>query len=238
MRVLRRALACAFLLLVPGCGKEKATPAGESTSAAPEAALRSSVDEPAIATPRPTIVFLGDSLTAGLGLGEEEAFPALVAALLADRGLPVRVINGGVSGDTTAGGLARVDWLLAQKPALVFVALGANDGLRGQSLDSIEGNLRGIVAASRAAGAEVVLGGMKMPPNYGPEYARGFEQLYPRLARELDLPLLPFLLAGVAADPALNQADGIHPTAEGQRRIAVLVADEIEPLVRDLVTRN
>lgn len=198
-------------------------PAPASVTAAPAPA--------AAAFTGPTVVFLGDSLTAGLGLGEEAAYPALVGSLLAERGRPVRIVNGGVSGDTTAGGLARVDWLLALEPEIVVVALGANDGLRGQPVASIEANLREIVRRSRAAGARVVLAGMKMPPNYGPDYTRDFEALYARLARELDLPFLPFLLEGVAADPKLNQEDGIHPTAEGQRRIAALVADLLEPLI-------
>lgn len=183
---------------------------------------------------RPTVVFLGDSLTAGLGLGEEEAYPALVGELLAERGLPIRVVNAGVSGDTSAGGLARLDWLLSQRPAIVFVALGANDGLRGQPVAAIAANLEAIVERSRAAGARVVLAGMKMPPNYGPEYTRDFEALYGALAQRERLPFLPFLLEGVAADPALNQPDGIHPTAEGQRRIAAAVAAQLEPVLHAL----
>ena len=183
---------------------------------------------------RPTVVFLGDSLTAGLGLGEEEAYPALVGEMLAERGLPIRVVNAGVSGDTSAGGLARLDWLLSQRPAVVFVALGANDGLRGQPVAAIAANLEAIVERSRTAGARVVLAGMKMPPNYGPEYTRDFEALYGALAQRERLPFLPFLLEGVAADPALNQPDGIHPTAEGQRRIAAAVAARLEPVLHSL----
>lgn len=179
----------------------------------------------------PRVVFLGDSLTAGLGLGEEAAYPAIVGELLAERGVPVRVVNAGVSGDTSAGGLARVDWLLSLAPDVVVVALGANDGLRGQPVVSIEANLREIVRRARAAGARVVLAGMKMPPNYGPDYTRDFEALYARLARELQLPFIPFLLEGVAADPKLNQVDGIHPTAEGQRIVARLVADALQPVL-------
>lgn len=180
------------------------------------------------------MVFLGDSLTAGLGLGEEEAYPALVGEILAAHGLPIRVVNAGVSGDTSAGGLSRLDWLLSQRPAIVFVALGANDGLRGQPVAAIAANLEAIVERSRAAGARVVLAGMKMPPNYGPEYTRDFEALYGELAKRERLPFLPFLLEGVAADPGLNQPDGIHPTAEGQRRIAAAVAARLEPELRNL----
>ena len=180
----------------------------------------------------PRVVFLGDSLTAGLGLGEEEAYPALVGGLLAQRGIVVRIVNAGVSGDTSAGGLARVDWVLSLQPEILVVALGANDGLRGQPVDSIAANLREIVRRARAAGSRVLLVGMKMPPNYGPEYTRDFEAIYARLAREFDLPFLPFLLEGVATIPQLNQPDGLHPTAEGQRKIADLVVQALLPLLR------
>ena len=180
----------------------------------------------------PRVVFLGDSLTAGLGLGEEEAYPALVGGLLAQRGIVVRIVNAGVSGDTSAGGLARVDWVLSLQPEILVVALGANDGLRGQPVDSIAANLREILRRARAAGSRVLLVGMKMPPNYGPEYTRDFEALYARLAREFDLPFLPFLLEGVATIPQLNQPDGLHPTAEGQRKIADLVVQALLPLLR------
>jgi acyl-CoA thioesterase-1 len=185
---------------------------------------------PAAAGP-PVVVFLGDSLTAGFGLAADEAFPALVAASLAARGTPIRAINAGVSGDTTAGGLRRLDWALRSRPQVVVVALGANDGLRGQPLEAIEANLRAIVERCRAAGAKVLLAGMLMPPNYGGAYASGFAAIYPRLAKELGLPLVPFLLEGVAGRPELNQADGIHPTAEGQK----LVARQLEPYLAELV---
>jgi acyl-CoA thioesterase-1 len=189
---------------------------------------------PATASPAgslPVVVFLGDSLTAGFGLAAEEAFPALVAAALAARGAPIRAINAGVSGDTTAGGLRRLDWALKSRPQVVVVALGANDGLRGQPLRSIEDNLRAIVERARAAGARVLLVGMLMPPNYGGEYASGFAAIYPRLAKQLGVPLVPFLLEGVAGHPELNQPDGIHPTAEGQR----IVAQNVEPFLAELV---
>lgn len=225
---------------VGGCRREVAreapVPVAQSVAAAPAAtaaAARSAAGSPSIppAADAPQVVFLGDSLTAGLGLGEEAAYPAIVGELLAQRGVAVRIVNAGVSGDTSAGGLARVDWLLSLHPDIVLLALGANDGLRGQPVASIEANLREIVRRARAAGARVVLAGMKMPPNYGPDYTRDFEALYARLARELELPFLPFLLEGVAADPKLNQADGIHPTAEGQRIVAGLVADALQPLL-------
>lgn len=197
----------------------------------------SAVARPAAAESSPLVVFLGDSLTAGYGLGEEEGFPALVGAELAKRGLAIRVVNAGVSGDTSAGGLARLDWLMQQRPRIVVVGLGANDGLRGLPLERTEANLRQIVRTVRASSAEVLLLGMRIPPNYGPDYAGAFAALYPRLARELEVPLVPFLLAGVAAQPELNQADGIHPTAEGQRLVAANVLPQLEPIVRRVLAR-
>jgi acyl-CoA thioesterase-1 len=175
----------------------------------------------------PLVVFLGDSLTAGLGLDENQAYPALLDRDLRKDGVPARVINAGVSGDTTAGGLARIGWLLRQHPALVVVGLGANDGLRGQPLAEVEANLRQIIQRSRTAGARVLLLGMRLPPNYGP-YAGQFTALYPKLAKELDVPLVPFLLDKVGGIRNLNQADGIHPTAEGQEIVARNVLPYLE----------
>jgi len=177
----------------------------------------------------PLVVFLGDSLTAGPRLARDEAFPALVHDRLEADGVAVRVINAGVSGDTSAGGRARLDWLLDQEPDVVFVALGANDGLRQRAIDGIRSDLRTIVQRIRAHGAVPLLAGQKLPPNYGPAYTRAFAELYPELARDLDVPFLPFLLEGVAAEPGLNLPDGLHPNARGHRRIAELVL----PLVRE-----
>ncbi len=235
----RPLLALAMLVAVVSnlaCRREPEAGATASPSPpikAPAAPAGSAAPPVAVPAPSatPQIVFLGDSLTAGLGLGEEAAFPARVGELLAGRGLGVRIVNAGVSGDTSAGGVARIDWLLSLHPQIVVVALGANDGLRGQPVASIEANLREIVRRARAAGAQVVLAGMKMPPNYGPAYTRDFEALFARVAAEFELPFIPFLLEGVAADPQLNQADGIHPTAEGQRKIALLVERELLPLL-------
>ena len=233
-RISDAVLKLALLVVVfslGGCRRDAvpAAPAPPAPAAASVAAAPAAVAAAAAAAPQ--VVFLGDSLTAGLGLGEEAAFPAIVGELLAERGVPARIVNAGVSGDTSAGGLARVDWLLSLHPDVLVLALGANDGLRGQPVAGIETNLREIVRRARAAGAQVLLAGMKMPPNYGPDYTRDFEALYSRLARELDLAFVPFLLAGVAADPKLNQADGIHPSAEGQRIVARLVADALQPML-------
>lgn len=182
----------------------------------------------------PLVIFLGDSVTAGYGLAVDEAYPARVAELLASSGAPIRAVNAGVSGDTSAGGLERLERLLAQKPAVVVVELGANDGLRGQPVDGIAANLHEIVARAQAAGARVIVAGMRIPPNYGAEYAEAFAAIYPAIARETGATLLPFLLADVAGHPELNQADGIHPTAEGQRRVARTLAATLEPVLRGL----
>lgn len=168
----------------------------------------------------PVVIFLGDSLTAGLGLGEEQAFPARIAERLREAGTPIRLVNAGVSGDTSAGGLRRLPWLLRQHPDVLVVGLGANDGLRGLPLAGVEANLREIVRLAREAGARVLLLGMRIPPNYGGDYAGGFAALYERVAQDLDVPLVPFLLEGVGGDPDLNLPDGIHPNPEGHDRVA------------------
>lgn len=179
---------------------------------------------------RVLVVFLGDSLTAGYGLEEEQAHPALIEERLLAEGWPVRVVNAGVSGDTTAGGLSRLDWLLRQRPDILVVSLGANDGLRGLPLSSSEENLRRIVEGAIDAGVRVLLTGMLMPPNYG-AYADDFAAIYPRLAEELETPLVPFLLDGVADRPDLVLADGLHPNAEGQMVLAETVLPHLRPLV-------
>jgi acyl-CoA thioesterase-1 len=166
------------------------------------------------------IVALGDSLTAGFGVLPEEAWPALIEVRLKREGYPYRVVNAGVSGDTTAGGLRRVDWVLRNRPDVAVVALGANDGLRGLGTDAMEANLLGIVERLRAGGARVLVAGMEVPPNYGAAYARAFRGVFPDVARRTGVPLMPFLLDGVAADSRLNLSDGIHPNAAGHRAIA------------------
>jgi acyl-CoA thioesterase I len=177
------------------------------------------------------VVVLGDSLTAGLGVAADEAFPARLQARIRAEGYAYRVTNAGVSGDTTAGGLRRVDWVLRANPEIVIVALGANDGLRGQSPQAIRANLEEIVARLQAAGARVLLVGMRLPPNYGADYTKEFEAIFPAVARRAKVALMPFLLDGVAADPRLNQADGIHPTAAGQQ----IMADRVWPYLRPLL---
>jgi acyl-CoA thioesterase-1 len=170
---------------------------------------------PSASDTRPRIVAFGDSLTAGLGVQVGESYPAQLQRRLDDLKYPYRVINAGVSGDTTAGGLRRVPWILKNEPELVILELGANDGLRGLSVDQTKSNLRQIVKQLKEAGAAVVLAGMKLPPNYGEDYTTRFEAIYPALAQEYHLPLIPFFLEGVGGASSLNQADGIHPTKEG-----------------------
>lgn len=181
----------------------------------------------------PLIIFLGDSLTAGYGLSEEQAFPALVGAQLEAEGIQVEIVNAGISGDTTAGGVSRLDWLLTQKPDVMVVELGANDGLRGLSLEETVANLDDILRRCQEAGAKVLLIGMKIPPSYGSDYAGDFEKLFERLASQHGVAAMPFLLAGVAADPELNQGDGIHPNAEGQRRVAANLVPYLLPLLEE-----
>jgi acyl-CoA thioesterase-1 len=176
------------------------------------------------------IVAFGDSLTAGYGVAPEEAWPALVEARLRRESYGYRVVNAGVSGDTTAGGLRRVDWVLRARPAVVVLALGANDGLRGLPLQPMRDNLAAIVERLRAGGARVLLAGMQLPRNYA-GYAREFERAFPEVARRTGVPLMPFLLEGVALDVRLNQADGIHPNAAGHRVMAERVWPYLVPLL-------
>lgn len=161
------------------------------------------------------LAFLGDSLAAGYGVKPEQAIPARLEAALKAQGRNVAVINHGVSGDTTAGGLERLDWMLADKPDIVIVELGANDALRALDPATAERNLEAIIAKLKVAGVTVWLAGMLAPRNFGPEYTRQFDGLYTRLAEKHKVPLYPFFLDGVAQDPALNQGDGIHPNPKG-----------------------
>jgi len=177
------------------------------------------------------IAVLGDSLAAGYGVKPEQSFPARLGVALKAQGRNVEVLNHGVSGDTTAGGLDRVDWMLADKPDIVLVALGGNDGLRGSDPGQAERNLDAIVTKLKAANVAVWLAGMLAPRNFGPEYTTAFDGMYKRLADKHGVPLYPFLLDGVAADPAFNQPDGIHPNAKG---VDVLVEKLVPFLSKNL----
>ena len=179
------------------------------------------------AVDRVSVLALGDSLTAGYGLAQEDSFPAQLEKSLVSSGHPVRVINAGVSGDTTAGGLARLEWALADKPHIVIVELGANDALRGLNPAQTYANLDQILARLQRAGCVVVLAGMKAPKNLGPGYSAEFDQIYPDLAKRYDVLFYPFFLEGVATVFDLNQADGIHPNPAGVR----LIVKGIQPLI-------
>jgi acyl-CoA thioesterase-1 len=181
----------------------------------------------------PSIVAFGDSLTAGFGVAIEDAYPSRLERRLREEGYVYRVVNAGVSGDTTAGGLRRVDWVLKAQPRIVILELGANDGLRGLSPDRTRENLAQIIERLQAADATVILAGMRVPANYGAEYTRAFEAVFPELARRYRLAFIPFFLDGVATEPALNQSDGLHPTADGYR----VIVDRIWPQIRPLLTR-
>lgn len=194
----------------------------------------------AVATEPLSVVILGDSLTAGFGLEEEEAFPALLDERFKRENLPVRVVNAGLSGDTTSGGLRRLSWIMKQRCDVLLIALGGNDGLRGVPTAVTEDNLRSIIkqARTKSPGVEIVLAGMKVPPNLGASYTDGFEELFPRVAREENVTLIPFLLEGVGGERRLNQPDGIHPTAEGQRMIAETVYRSLLPVVQEVLARH
>ncbi|HTY79397.1 MAG TPA: arylesterase [Candidatus Bathyarchaeia archaeon] len=188
---------------------------------------------PTAAAAEGVIVAFGDSLTAGLGVKPEQSYPARLEARLRAEGYSYRVVNAGVSGDTTAGGLRRIDWALRNKPDVVIVALGANDALRALDLGSVHANLDAIVVRFQKAGVRVLLAGMEVPPNYGARYARDFRAIYADVARKRGVAFMPFLLDGVAANPALNQPDGIHPTAEGY----AVIVNRLWPYLRPLLVR-
>jgi acyl-CoA thioesterase-1 len=194
---------------------------------------------PADPPPRPDgergrVVFLGTSLTAGLGLDPANAYPALIQAKIDSAGLPYTAVNAGVSGETSAGALRRIDWLLQQPAAVLVIETGANDALRGLDLDTMSANIQAIIDHARKLDPPpaIVLVGMRAPPNLGPDYARRFRAVFPALAEKNEIPLVPFLLDGVAGRPSLNQGDMIHPTAQGQRIMAETVWRVVGPVLK------
>lgn len=218
-----------FALALGSCGGGSPSPAQSAPPAQPAQPARPA--SPA-ATARPRIVFLGDSITAGLGLAVDQSFPSLIGKRLKDNGLDYEVINAGVSGDTSAGGLRRVDWSLDGDVKVLIVALGGNDGLRGLPPAEMKKNLAAVLDRAKARRIAVILAGMEAPPNNGVDYAREFRNVYADLAKEYQVHFIPFLLQGVAGDASLNQADGIHPNVRGAEIVADLVWQELEPLAR------
>ncbi len=216
----RLRVAAALAVLAAGCGGDD-VPVADRAPPAPATGERG------------RIVFLGTSLTAGLGLDPDQAYPALIQRKLDAAGLRYEAVNAGVSGETSAGARRRVDWLLQQPAAVLVIETGANDGLRGLEVDSMRSNIQAMIdeAEAKAPKPVVVLVGMRAPPNLGFTYSRQFEKVFPELAKENELPLVPFLLDGVAGRPSLNQADMIHPTADGQRLMAETVWKVLEPVL-------
>lgn len=182
------------------------------------------------------ILFLGDSITAGYGLDLEQAYPALIQEKIDAKRWQFKVVNAGQSGDTSAGGLSRIDWLLRNRVDVLVLELGANDGLRGLPVETTRKNLQAIMDRTKAKypGAKIVISGMKVPPNMGREYGAQFEAIYPALAKKNQVPLIPFVLEGVGGVRELNLPDGMHPTAKGHKIVAANVWKVLEPVLRSL----
>jgi acyl-CoA thioesterase-1 len=228
---------CAVACAMAACGRSTADPPGDRARTT-ESGTASHVARAPAPVARPRVVALGDSLTAGLGLQPDEAYPALLQQKITSAGLDFEVVNAGVSGDTSAGGLRRLDWALAGDVRVLILALGANDGLRGLQVSELKKNLAAIIEQAQARGIAVLLAGMEAPPNFGRAYVVEFHQVYPDLAREYGLPHVPFLLEGVAGISTLNQRDGIHPTGEGARLIADNVWTVLEPILEKTSPRG
>lgn len=225
---------CVALAFTAGCSHEAVN---TSRNSKPEAAAAPVVaSKPLKVDSRPAIVIFGDSLSAGFGLDPGLSYPDHLQELLDAQGYHYRVVNQGLSGDTSSGGLARIDECLTEKPRIVVVELGGNDGLRGIPTAITRANLDAIIQKSQAAGARVVLAGITLPRNYGPDYIKDFDRIYPGLAQKYHTPLIPFLLQGLASPagmvPGMIQADGIHPTAKGTPIIARTVMAKLEPLLK------
>ncbi len=208
-------------------GNRKSDPKSESPTP-------TSVEDESVARPdRKTIIFFGNSLTAGMGLEPEQAFPARIGEKIDSLGLDYLVVNAGISGETTASGESRISWLMREKVDIFVLELGANDGLRGIPLSETRENLQAIIdtVKNHNPDVKIVLAGMQIPPNMGPEYTAEFRSIFPELAEKNEAYLIPFLLEGVAGNPKLNQADGIHPTEEGQRKVAQNVWTIMRPIL-------
>ena len=230
---MRALLPLILAIAVASCGRDQAKPASQTSASGREGGQPSaSVQSAPASAAKPRIVFLGDSLTAGLGLATDKSYPSLIGKRVKDRGFDFEVVNAGVSGDTSAGGLRRVDWSLDGDVRVLVVALGGNDGLRGLSIEDMKKNIGAILERAKARGIPVILAGMEAPPNFGDDYTKAFRGVYADLAKEYSVTLIPFLLQGVAGDAALNQADGIHPNVRGAELVADIVWKELEPVLR------
>ena len=218
------------LVFTIGCSRQAESP--QPAGPVPAAPATPQAPKAPDAPQAPKIVFLGDSLTAGLGLPSTQSFPSLIGQKLKEKGLEYEIVNAGVSGDTSAGGLRRLDWSLDGNVRVLILALGANDGLRGLATSEMKKNLAAVLDRARERNVPVILAGMEAPPNYGPDYTREFRNVYSDLAAEYKVRFIPFLLQGVAGNASLNQGDGIHPNTRGAEIVADLVWKELEPELR------
>lgn len=223
-------------LAVAACGSRADEGGTHSAPSTQHSAFSTPHSGPEAPSARRKIVVLGDSLTAGLGLPLAQAYPTLLQQKLDAARLRYEIVNAGVSGDTSAGGLSRLDWSLQGDVRILIVALGGNDALRALPVTQLSDNLAHIIEAAQQRGIHVILAGMEAPTNWGREYDVSFHQVYPALAARYHVPLVPFLLQGVAGSETLNQADGIHPTAAGARIVAENVWKVLKPVAEQLQT--
>ncbi|MFL5468788.1 MAG: arylesterase [Gemmatimonadaceae bacterium] len=239
-----RVAAFAALACIVACGSaENMNSARDARETKNNMSVGKEAGSPAVAAPRasrtervPVVLFFGTSLTAGYGLAPEQAFPALIEKTARDEGVPIKAVNGGLSGETTAGAVRRIDWVLRTPADLVVIEAGANDALRGLSPDAARANLQHLISAVRAKqpSAKIALVQMEAPPNYGVAYTRSFRSIYQDVAAREHIPLIPFLLTGVAGISRLNQADGVHPNVAGERIVADNIWKALKPLVAEL----
>ena len=220
IRTVKIIILIAVFFSLSGCGKKSSN----------EVALEPE-NTPITSDTRPILVAFGDSLTKGSGVDPAQNYPAKLQARIDAAGYSYRVVNAGVAGDISSQGLSRTASVAALNPTIVIVEFGANDGLRGVPVETVRQNLEGIIVRLQSSGAKIVLAGMEVPPNYGPQYTSAFRDIFPTLSKELQVPLIPFFLAGVGGHPELNQEDGIHPTAEGYDIIVENVWKVLEPLL-------
>lgn len=233
----RQALSVVLVTLIWGaCSSNAQAPRTESAPA-PSPAASPALSAPAPLPARPRIVFLGDSLTAGYGLEKQQAVPALLQARLDAAGVDYEVVNAGVSGDTSAGGLRRLDWALDGDVRVLVIELGANDGLRGLPVADLRRNLQTIIDRAKTRGIMVLLTGMEAPPNFGPAYTGEFRRVFPDLAKAEQVAFLPFYLEGVAGVASLNISDGIHPNPEGARIVEANIWKVLRPMLPSVGTR-